>query len=171
MCIGIIWNNSFLVGGRARAEARIDPRPLRMSHSTAHGAQVAWPLDYMSRASDQVITWMCSVCLLAKQHTVFKWKDATSGFPVSYGSAETIDMWGEKTKHRLISYFPSNTSAKNYGNQIVYVKIIASQRWDVFETQCTVKQPVVLLQLQSFYRQSVFKKKSPAQFQFLDDRL
>jgi len=31
----------FLVGGRARAEARIDPRPLRTSRSTAHGAQVA----------------------------------------------------------------------------------------------------------------------------------
>ena len=37
MCIGIIWNNSFfLVGGRARAEARINPRPLRTSLSTAH---------------------------------------------------------------------------------------------------------------------------------------
>jgi len=34
MCIGIIWN-LFLVGGRARAEARIDPRPLRTSRSTA----------------------------------------------------------------------------------------------------------------------------------------
>ena len=50
MCIGIIWNNSFLVGGRTRAEARIDPRPLRTSRSTAHGAQVVWPLDYMGRA-------------------------------------------------------------------------------------------------------------------------
>ena len=50
MCIEIIWNNSFLVGGRARAEARIDPRPLRTSRSTAHGAQVVWPLDYMGRA-------------------------------------------------------------------------------------------------------------------------
>ena len=39
MYIGIIRNN-FLVGGRARAEARIDPRPLRTSRSTAHGAQV-----------------------------------------------------------------------------------------------------------------------------------
>ena len=51
MCIEIIWNNSFLVGGHARAEARIDPRPLRTSCSTAHGAQVVWPLDYMGRAS------------------------------------------------------------------------------------------------------------------------
>jgi len=39
--------------------------------------------------------------------------------------------------HRLISYFLSNTSAKNYRSRIVYVRIIASQRWDVFETQCT----------------------------------
>ena len=52
MCIGIIWNNSFLVGWRARAEARIDPGPLRTSRSTAHGAQVVWPLDYMGRADD-----------------------------------------------------------------------------------------------------------------------
>jgi len=55
MCIGIIWNNSFLVGGRDRAEARIDPRPLRTSHSTAHGAQVVWPLDYMGRAHVPVV--------------------------------------------------------------------------------------------------------------------
>jgi len=34
--------------------------------------------------------------------------------------------------HRLISYFLSNTSAKNYRNRIVYVKTIASQGWDVF---------------------------------------
>ena len=54
MCIGIIWNNSFLVGGRARAEARIDPRPLRTSRSTAYGAQVVWPLDYMGRAEVEI---------------------------------------------------------------------------------------------------------------------
>ena len=31
----------------------------------------------------------------------------------------------------LISYFLSNTCAKNYRNQVVCVKIIASQMWDV----------------------------------------
>ena len=37
---------------------------------------------------------------------------------------------------RLISYFLSNTSPNNCRNQMVYVKIIVSQRWDVvFETQ------------------------------------
>jgi len=56
----------------------------------------------------------------------------SSGFPISHGNAEALERWGGKTKHRLISYFLSNTSAKNYHNQIVYVKSIASQRWDVF---------------------------------------
>jgi len=32
----------------------------------------------------------------------------------------------------MISYFLSNTSAKNYRNRIVCVKIIASLRWYVF---------------------------------------
>jgi len=42
--------------------------------------------------------------------------------------------------HLLISYFLSNTSAKNYRNRIVYVKVIASQRWDVFKhsTVCNI---------------------------------
>jgi len=53
-------------------------------------------------------------------------------FPLSKGNAEALDRWGGKTKHHLISYFLSNTSAKNYRNRIVCVKIIASQRWDVF---------------------------------------
>ena len=56
------------------------------------------------------------------------------------GNAEALDMWGGKnTKHRLISYCLSNTSAKNYGNRIVYVKIIASQKVArFFETQCSL---------------------------------
>jgi len=54
------------------------------------------------------------------------------GFPILQGNAEALDRWGGKTKHHLISYFLSNTSAKNYCNQIVCVKIIASQSWDVF---------------------------------------
>jgi len=81
---------------------------------------------------DQEIIWMCFVCLLAKQHTMLKWKDAVSGFPVSQGSAEPLDRWGGKTNYCLISYFLSNTSAKNCRNRIVYVNIIASQRSDVF---------------------------------------
>jgi len=61
----------------------------------------------------------------------------SSAFPVSQGNVEALDRWGAKTKQRLISYFLSNTSAKNYHSWIVYVKlssvkIIASQMWDVF---------------------------------------
>jgi len=56
----------------------------------------------------------------------------SSGFHLSQGNAKALDSWGEETKHRLISHFLSNTSAKNYHDQIVNVKIIASQRWDVF---------------------------------------
>jgi len=53
----------------------------------------------------------------------------SSGFHTSKGIA---DKWGGKTKHRLISYFLRNISAKNYRNRIAYVKIIARQRWEVF---------------------------------------
>ena len=50
-CIPIIWSNYFLVGGRARAEARIDPRPLRTLRSTAHGVRVSYTLDHMGKSS------------------------------------------------------------------------------------------------------------------------
>jgi len=56
----------------------------------------------------------------------------SSGFPLSQGKTDALDRWGGKTKHHLISYFLSNTSAKSYRNRIVYINIIASQRWDVF---------------------------------------
>jgi len=40
--------------------------------------------------------------------------------------------------YRLISYFLSNISdAKKYRNRTVCVNLIASQRQDVFETQCS----------------------------------
>jgi len=56
----------------------------------------------------------------------------SSGFPISQGNAEALDRRGGKSKHRMISYFLSNTCAKSYHNQIMYIKIIASPRWDVF---------------------------------------
>jgi len=52
----------------------------------------------------------------------------SSGFRLSQGNAEALHRRGGKTKHRLISYFLSNTSPKNYHNRIVCVKIIVSQR-------------------------------------------
>ena len=62
----------------------------------------------------------------------FKWKDAIPGFTVLQGSAEPLDRWGGKTKHHVISYVLRNNFAKNYRNQFMCVKIIASQRWGVF---------------------------------------
>jgi len=81
MCIGIIWNNSFLVGGRARAEARIDPRPLLTSRSTAHGAQVVWPLDYMGSA-DKVSNHalLCHLKWPVFLHCLAKWGTWKSHF-------------------------------------------------------------------------------------------
>ena len=71
----------------------------------------------------------CVAC--TKHHSAL-----SSGFPLSQGNAEALDRRGGKAKHCLISYFMGNTCAKNYCNRTVYVKIIASQMWDVFETQC-----------------------------------
>ena len=54
-----------------------------------------------------------------------------SGFPISQGNAEALD----------------STSANKYCNWIVYVEIIASQRWDFFETQCSYIIPLTIREL------------------------
>jgi len=51
---------------------------------------------------------------------------------VSPGSAEAVVKGGGKIKYILIAYFLGNILTKNCCNQTTYVKIIASQRWDVF---------------------------------------
>ena len=63
----------------------------------------------------------------------------SSGFPISQGNAVALERWGGKTKRRLISYFLSNISAKNYRNRNVCVTTIASQMRDVFDTRCTFR--------------------------------
>jgi len=75
---------------------------------------------------------MCFVLFLLKKRAAFQWKDAILGFRVSPGSAEAQVRWGWKLKHILIAYFLGSICSKNYRNRAVYVKIIASQRWDVF---------------------------------------
>ena len=73
----LLLNSLFLVGGRARAEARIDPRPLRTSRSTAHGVRVSYTLDHMGRfdeLSAAVDVRLCRSCessndLLPQQST------------------------------------------------------------------------------------------------------
>jgi len=68
----------------------------------------------------------------------------SSGFPVSQGNAEALERWGGKAKHRLISYFLGNSSAKKLRNRIVYINIIASQRWKVFLRHSVYEQSVVV---------------------------
>jgi len=83
----------------------------------------------------------CVSCFLVKKHTAFKWKDAISGFPVSSGSAEPLVRWGGKIWGGKKVHFGCLLSRQHFSqncrNRTVYVKVIASQRWDVFfEIQC-----------------------------------
>jgi len=81
-----------------------------------------WPGD--------ILNMFCVI--LVKKHEAFKGKDPISSFPVSPGSAEALVRWGGKIKYVLITYFLGNIFAKNWCNRTANVKIIASQRWDVF---------------------------------------
>jgi len=78
-------------------------------------------------SSSQVIFSTVFCVFLWKKHAV-KRKDAISWFSIYPGSAEAQVRWGGKIKY---------SCAKNCGNWSVYVKIIASQRQDFFETQCS----------------------------------
>jgi len=89
-----------------------------------HSARGCWGMVQEKGSQERCSSWT----VLHAQST----SALSSGFPLSQGNAEALDRWGGKAKHRLISYLLSNTSAKNYRNRIVYVKIIASQMWDLF---------------------------------------
>jgi len=86
------------------------------------------------KGGSAVTRWYFNVfrVFFGKKHAAFKLKDAILGFPVSPGNAEAQVRWGWKIKHILITYILGNMCAQNYLNRTVYVKIIASQRWDVF---------------------------------------
>ena len=74
------------------------------------------------------IAHRCIVCV-----TQSNWvKYVISCFRVSPGSAEAQVTWGGIVKRLLIVYFIRNISAKKYQNPFMCVKVIASQRWDVF---------------------------------------
>ena len=60
-----------------------------------------------------------------------------SCFPVLLCSAEAQVISGGIVRRLLIAYFIGNISAKKYRNPFMCVKVIASQRWDVFETWCS----------------------------------
>ena len=76
--------------------------------------------------------WQCT--------TAFEWEMQFSCLNVLPGSGEaqvTYCIWGGIVKRLMISYFITNVSAKKYQNPFTYVKFIASQMWDIFETRCT----------------------------------
>ena len=52
-----------------------------------------------------MVRWQfwCVLCVLAKLHTTFKWKDIISVFSVLQGSAETLIRWGGKIYHLQIA--------------------------------------------------------------------
>ena len=79
-----------------------------------------------------------------KKNAACEWKDTISGFPVSPGSAKALVRWDGNVKYVLIAYFLGNIFAKNCCNRAEYVKIIASQRLDVFWDTVYI-QPCMLI--------------------------
>ena len=75
---------------------------------------------------------MCFVCLLAKQHTTFKWKHIFSMFSVLQGSAETLIRWGGKIYHLPIACFLVNIFAKSYQNPTTPARVTAKNVGGVF---------------------------------------
>jgi len=59
-------------------------------------------------------------------------KNAVVVFAVLPGSSEAQVISGGIVKRLLIAYFIGSISAKKYQNPFTHVKVIASQRWDVF---------------------------------------
>jgi len=59
-----------------------------------------------------------------------------SCFPILLGSAEAQVIWGGTVKHLLIATLSVTFLTKKYQNVFMYVKVVANQRWSVFQTQC-----------------------------------
>jgi len=70
-----------------------------------------------------------------RNQAVFKWK--WCNFCALRSCTEAVVSWSWKIKHLLIAYFLDNISAKNHQSRLVYVKVIASQRLELFETWCS----------------------------------
>jgi len=79
------------------------------------------------------IALRCIVCVTLPGKTQ---KTRKSHFRVSAFCQVVQVIWGGTAKRLLIVYFIGNISAKKYQNPVTCVKVIASQRCDVFETRC-----------------------------------
>jgi len=111
----------------------------RWESTAAVGVWWRWALVSPDGVAPSRMVGVSASVNLPLHHKVQKFSSGTGspGWSRKKGrkTVVVLDRWGKKTKHRLTSYF--FTSAKNYHNRIVcnvYVKIIASQRWDVFST-------------------------------------
>ena len=67
-----------------------------------------------------------------------------SCFRVLPRSAEAQVIWGGIVKRLLVAYFIGNISATKYQHPFMCVKVIASQRWDVFWDTVTRTAPISL---------------------------
>ena len=79
--------------------------------------------------------------------TVLHAQCTSSRFHVSQGNAKSLDSWAGKQCIAWFLTFSVTILPKNYRNRIVYVNIIASEKWDVFETQCTTSNVQVVYKL------------------------
>jgi len=64
--------------------------------------------------SNQPITWIHIRCCWQSSMQQLSKKTWSLGFLAFSGSTETLDGWGTKRKHFLISYFISNNFVKNH---------------------------------------------------------
>jgi len=85
-------------------------------------------ISQMTTFSFRKTAHRCILCV-TQSNWVKMW---FSRFPDLPGSAEAQVTWGGIVKCLLIAYFIGNISAKKYQNLFMCVKVIASQRWDVF---------------------------------------
>jgi len=74
-------------------------------------------------------SWLNSCNALILQHLR---ENAILRWPVLPRSAEAQVNWRGTVKCLFIAYFIGNIPAKKYENPFTCVKVIASQRWDVF---------------------------------------
>ena len=90
-------------------------------------------------------------CWIQAMHQYSIWgENAFSRFSVLPGSAQAQVNRCGIVKRILIVYFIGSICAKKYQNPFTNVKVIANQRWDVFETRCRCH--ILLLRLWQYIR-------------------
>jgi len=116
-------------------------------------------ITYDNFFSFRKIAHRCIVCV-----TQSNWvKYVISCLRVLPGSAEAQVTWGGIVKRLLIAHFISNISVKKYQNPFTCVKVIASQRCDVFLRHGVDARNVVLTGVDSdlLYRRCTVSPRSP----------